>query len=349
MINNDYLSQNCVVTKKMICLYNKLRMHCKLWPDLSECISILYHSVQLTVLDLYVQIIITDNLRRKKVKRTCKQCGKEFVITGSEIQFYRSKNLSIPKRCKDCRTKNKQDKEADVYKKRENIQNKIIDGPQENSDFYNNTQKSKKSKYLGYLLVIIAILLIVIETRAARNDSSNIEKEFSLQKEIDIDDGESKAIEAGSEVEANDEQDIDSKQEIEAELEVENKNDTKTSEYQGIETNEIEVDENVDVEKIIADESDNVDIDAYYFRNREKLEEHYQKHGIEMGFTTAKEYEAAASAVVNNPNSLFKTESEDGDLVYYLEETNEIVIISPEGFIRTYFNPDRGIDYFNGQ
>ena len=87
----------------------------------------------------------------------------------------------------------------------------------------------------------------------------------------------------------------------------------------------------------------------YKFRSKKLLNSHYEKHGIEMGFETAAEYEASASAVVNNPNALHKTEKEDGDDVYYIEETNEFVIVSKDGYIRTYFNPSNGIDYFNRQ
>ena len=88
---------------------------------------------------------------------------------------------------------------------------------------------------------------------------------------------------------------------------------------------------------------------AYYFRNSKLLDQHFQKHGIEMGFSSAEEYEAAASAVVNNPKSLHKTEAEDGDDVYYLEETNEFVVVSTDGYIRTYFLPDGGKAYFDRQ
>ena len=65
--------------------------------------------------------------------------------------------------------------------------------------------------------------------------------------------------------------------------------------------------------------------------------------------SSAEEYEAAASAVVNNPESLHKTEAEDGDDVYYLEETNEFVVVSTDGYIRTYFLPDGGKAYFDRQ
>ena len=88
---------------------------------------------------------------------------------------------------------------------------------------------------------------------------------------------------------------------------------------------------------------------TYKFRNQDLLEQHYKKHGIDMGFSSPEEYEKAAAAVPNNPNALHKTEKEDGDDVYYVESTNEFVIVSTDGYLRTYFNPDRGIDYYNKQ
>ena len=44
-----------------------------------------------------------------------------------------------------------------------------------------------------------------------------------------------------------------------------------------------------------------------------------------------------------------KIQAEDGDDVYYVESTNEFVIVSTDGYIRTYFNPDAGITYYNRQ
>lgn len=88
---------------------------------------------------------------------------------------------------------------------------------------------------------------------------------------------------------------------------------------------------------------------ALHFRNQKLLDQHYEKHGIEMGFDSAEEYEAAAAAVVSNPDVLHKTEKEDGDDVYYVEATNEFVIVSKDGYIRTYFLPSGGIKYYNKQ
>lgn len=85
------------------------------------------------------------------------------------------------------------------------------------------------------------------------------------------------------------------------------------------------------------------------FRNKNLLNQHYEKHGKDMGFASAEEYEKAAARVPFDSNVLHKIEAEDGDDVYYIESTNEFVIVSTDGYLRTYFNPDRGIDYFNRQ
>ena len=87
----------------------------------------------------------------------------------------------------------------------------------------------------------------------------------------------------------------------------------------------------------------------FHFRSKKLLDQHYEKHGIEMGFASAEEYEKAASDVINNPAALRKTETEDGDYVFYVEETNEFVVVSTDGFIRTYFLPDSGKAYYDRQ
>ena len=85
---------------------------------------------------------------------------------------------------------------------------------------------------------------------------------------------------------------------------------------------------------------------TYTFRNESLLKSHFEKHGGDFDYETPEEYAEGANKVINNKNSLHKTEAEDGDDVYYLEETNEFVIVSTDGYIRTYFKPTQGIDYF---
>ena len=88
---------------------------------------------------------------------------------------------------------------------------------------------------------------------------------------------------------------------------------------------------------------------VYHFRNNELLESHYKKHGVDMGFKSKEEYESAACDVINNKDALHKLEKEDGDDVYYVEKTNEFVILSTDGYIRTYFLPDKGKEYYDKQ
>ena len=65
------------------------------------------------------------------------------------------------------------------------------------------------------------------------------------------------------------------------------------------------------------------------FRTEDKLQQHFEKHGQETGCATA------------------KLQAEDGDDLYFLESTGEFVVVSPAGYIRTYYLTDR--DYFERQ
>lgn len=44
----------------------------------------------------------------KVLKQKCVSCGKQFILTDSEIAFFESKNLNLPKRCEACREKRKE-------------------------------------------------------------------------------------------------------------------------------------------------------------------------------------------------------------------------------------------------
>lgn len=92
---------------------------------------------------------------------------------------------------------------------------------------------------------------------------------------------------------------------------------------------------------------------AYHFKTEKLLNDHFDKHSIEFkvdfGYKTAEEYETGASNVINNPDALYKTEAEDGDGIYYIEATNEFVVLSTDGYIRTYFRPGGRKEYFDRQ
>lgn len=87
----------------------------------------------------------------------------------------------------------------------------------------------------------------------------------------------------------------------------------------------------------------------FFFRDEEKWIEHFIDHGREVGCNTAEEYLVKANEVIQNPGAKKKIETDqnDNDLVYYLPKTGEIVFVSTDGFIRTYFIADDG--YFESQ
>lgn len=87
----------------------------------------------------------------------------------------------------------------------------------------------------------------------------------------------------------------------------------------------------------------------YEFRNESLWNEHFKKHGEEFPYETKEDYLDGANKALSNPNILHKTEADDGDHVYYLEETNEIIFVSKDGYIRTYFKPAKGKKYFDKQ
>lgn len=87
----------------------------------------------------------------------------------------------------------------------------------------------------------------------------------------------------------------------------------------------------------------------YTFRNDKLLSQHYEKHGAEMGFASKEDYEAAANLVIHHPDVLHKIEQEDGDTCFYLESANAFVVLSTDGYIRTFFCPDSGKKYYDKQ
>lgn len=48
-------------------------------------------------------------------KKTCSECGKEFLIIKPEMNFYKKKKLPLPATCSECRRR-----------RRENLRNKWV-------------------------------------------------------------------------------------------------------------------------------------------------------------------------------------------------------------------------------
>jgi len=58
-------------------------------------------------------------------KITCKRCGKEFDFTEGEAKFYSDRNLEEPKRCPDCRERNKDRRIVDLENQIKELQQRL--------------------------------------------------------------------------------------------------------------------------------------------------------------------------------------------------------------------------------
>ena len=109
-------------------------------------------------------------------------------------------------------------------------------------------------------------------------------------------------------------------------------------------TSETEAEEITSTEKIEKTEETTSEtekaVQKYYFRSEKLFNSHYEKHGAEFGDITQEEYLELANELINaeGDNILHKTEKEDGDYLYYDTETNEFLVLSTDGYIRTFLN-----------
>lgn len=75
------------------------------------------------------------------------------------------------------------------------------------------------------------------------------------------------------------------------------------------------------------------------------LLEQFDLYGASLGYTASLDYLSGANKVIANSKTLQLTQP-DGGTAYFLESTEEFVLVSSNGYIRTYFIPDTGIFYF---
>lgn len=87
------------------------------------------------------------------------------------------------------------------------------------------------------------------------------------------------------------------------------------------------------------------------FVNGAKLDKHYAKHGISMGFSDKTSYAEAASDFLTSTSTknILSFTSSDGIYFRFNTITNEFGIINKYGGISTYFKPDEGINYWIDQ
>ena len=285
------------------------------------------------------------------MKRICKQCGTEFTLSESEIAFYRSKNLHLPKRCENCRRENKM---------------KVGGEPaQQTVRPYHGKKDNTLKKWVAAAVICLLFAAAVGTLRAGvlRLDTAN-GASAEVAADVTADTAAGSAVEAapveamqerqpggaaaGDDVRAGAAQekqpeDFQKGEDAPAETAQETPPENSRKDEDAPADMPQKTPEDAQTSKTAASEY------AYSFRKAEYLQEHFEKHGAEFGFATAEEYLAGANRVVASPEALHKLEGEDGDDVYYLESGNEIVFVSTDGYIRTYFKPNDGKAYFDRQ
>ncbi len=99
------------------------------------------------------------------MQANCKSCGESFEISDGEIEFYKKKNLDLPKRCKKCRENSKRSKGAAAYRgsaRKNNGQAKPYNQAHTASKENTTTQKtSHKRRQPSKFAVAVAIIAII--------------------------------------------------------------------------------------------------------------------------------------------------------------------------------------------
>lgn len=99
------------------------------------------------------------------------------------------------------------------------------------------------------------------------------------------------------------------------------------------------------------------DITEYsQFRTKEHWEDHYQKHVIDQeefvedfGDISKEQYLMLAQWLMDFADDEVQIKEDDGDLLYYDAENNFFGVMSDDGYIRTFFRPSAGQEYFDRQ
>lgn len=258
------------------------------------------------------------------IERKCVQCGKKFTIADSEIEFYKRKNLNLPKRCKECRNKNKSNEKKNESNadKNEYIKkeiNKAFTNDVENIAKESGSNKGIWKTLIASFAVIIGLTGGWLSYNVNQDADSNIS---SVQDEAEIDSSISS---------------------VQNETGADNKNITIASNEGGEDSDSTSGRGNTNSDKRKQTSG------LYKFRTSKDLKDHFKKHGSEFPYEDINQYLEGANKVINSPDALHKQENEDNDDIYYLESSNEFVIVSVDGYIRTYFKPSDGIAYYNRQ
>ena len=87
------------------------------------------------------------------------------------------------------------------------------------------------------------------------------------------------------------------------------------------------------------------------FASRQKLVDHYKKHGREFGAPTMEQYLRKAQELRDRPagGAIMETTRPDGVVSRYDREMGDFLAFNRDGIIRTYFRPTDGEKYYQRQ
>lgn len=86
--------------------------------------------------------------------------------------------------------------------------------------------------------------------------------------------------------------------------------------------------------------------------NKKSLDKHFDEHGKDMGFDNKESYKQHAikfANTVDKKNCTSFVDSKTGSTYKYNKVTNELAIITKDGYVVTYFKPKEGYDYYKKQ
>jgi len=90
---------------------------------------------------------------------------------------------------------------------------------------------------------------------------------------------------------------------------------------------------------------------AVGFRSAERLHEHFEKHGSEIGATGERDYLARAQALRDAPagGDVLEQRRADGVVTRFDRRSGCFLAFDADGTIRTFFRPNQGEVYFRRQ
>ncbi len=88
----------------------------------------------------------------------------------------------------------------------------------------------------------------------------------------------------------------------------------------------------------------------YTFRNKQRYDDHYKKHGAEFGDITQEEYLQLANDLINSTSDrVLHKMSKDGDYLFFDQDTGYFLVLADDDYIRTFFIPSAGKKYYDKQ